>query len=176
MFYAYGAMAQAPVEPASKVSKDFTRYYQAKNPPLTFPDLEFKNALGREMQISDLDGEWVLVNLWASWCPPCIHEMPSLQKLQDKYSEHKFRVVAIALDRQMTPDKLRKVMSRFNIGPVAAFYGDYPTIKAQVDIPGLPTTYLLNPTGQMIGKIVAPIDWESPQVIAFMDELLSVKR
>lgn len=157
-----------------KIVQDFTQYYQSKRPPKPFSDIKFQNVLGRAMQISDLKGDWVLVNFWASWCPPCILEMPSLQALQDKYSNYNFKIVAISLDRGMNPKSLRQIMMRHQFGPVAAYYADWPTTKAQVDIPALPTSYILNPDGQMIGKIVAPIDWTSPQVIAFMNELLEV--
>lgn len=124
------------------------------------------------MTFDDLKGQWMILNLWATWCPPCLVEMPSLQNLQNKYGGQGVKVVAISLDRKMDGKKLRTFLSRKNFGPIAAYYGDGKRAMDLFAMRGLPTTYILEPGGRAIGSIAGDIDWTGEEATAFIESLI----
>lgn len=140
--------------------------------PTDIPNIKFKNIFDSDMSLDDLKGQWIILNIWASWCPPCIKEMPSLQAVQDAYGGQGIKVIGISVDRDMEGDKLRKVMRHYNFGPIAAYYGEWMDIKPVLGIKGLPTTYILSPNGQAIGMVEGDIDWISDDTNAFIESLI----
>lgn len=146
------------------------------DPPFMPHNIRFKNVLGRTMTLDDLKGQWIVLNFWASWCPPCIVEMPSLQALQDTYGGQGVRVVGIGLDRDMNPAKLGQIMQRFNFGPVAAYYGEWPEISAHFDIPTMPSTFILSPSGHVVAKLEGHADWMGDNATSLMEGLIKRKK
>lgn len=140
--------------------------------PKKIDDIEFKTAFDKDMSLDDLKGQWVVLNFWATWCPPCIVEMPSLQLLQDQYGGQGVKVVGISLDRNMNGKKLREFMKKYQFGPIAAYYGDWPIIRNQVEVKALPTTYILSPNGQAIGIYNGEADWVGEDANAFIESLI----
>lgn len=149
-------------------AKQFTLFDEVRN----IPNIEFKTVFNKGVNLDDLKGQWVILNFWATWCPPCIVEMPSLQKLQDIYAGRGVKVVAVSLDRNMNGKKLREFMSSYQFGAISGYYGDWPTIKNQAEIKGLPTTYILSPNGQAIGVYSGDADWVSDDAITFVESLI----
>ena len=140
--------------------------------PEPMPDFPFKTAFDKDMTFDDLKAQWMILNLWATWCPPCLVEMPSLQNLQNKYGGQGVKVVAISLDRKMDGKKLRTFLSRKNFGPIAAYYGDGKRAMDLFAMRGLPTTYILEPGGRAIGSIAGDIDWTGEEATAFIESLI----
>jgi thiol-disulfide isomerase/thioredoxin len=147
------------------------RFVHYKTPEL-MPDFLFKTAFDKDMTFDDLKGQWVILNLWATWCPPCLVEMPSLQELQNKYGGQGVKVVAISLDRKMDGKKLRTFLSHQNFGPIAAYYGDGKAAMELFAMRGLPTTYILEPGGRAIGSISGDVDWIGEDVTTFINNLI----
>ena len=141
--------------------------------PQDIPNIEFKTIFGKDMSLDDLKGEWVIVNFWATWCAPCLVEMPSLQALQDAYGGQGVRVVAISLDRNMTGDKLREFMNDKGFGPVAAYYDATNSVMRSLSLRGLPTSIILSPNGKAIGKFEGDADWVGEDAKAFIASLLA---
>lgn len=142
------------------------------DPPYMPHNIEFTNLLGRQMTLDDLKGQWIVLNFWASWCPPCIVEMPSLQALQDNYSGKGVRVVGIGLDRNMTTETLGQAMNKYNFGPVAAYYGDWLAIRDHFETPSLPTTYILSPSGHVVARLIGHADWMGEKATGLIEELI----
>ncbi len=140
--------------------------------PIPIDNVEFKTVFEKNMSLDDLKGQWVILNLWATWCPPCLVEMPSLQGVEDTYGRQGIKVVAISLDRNMSGKKLREFMNKHQFGPIAAYYGDWTTIKNQLKIKGLPTTYILSPNGQAIGVYSGDAEWMGEDARAFIESLM----
>ena len=155
-----------------QASDDFDQRLVRFDPPLAFKNIEFHTALDKSLSLEDLKGQWIVLNFWASWCPPCVAEMPSLQMLQDSYGNAGVQVIAIGLDRNMDGAKLRHVLSKYNFGPIAAYYGNWPSIKKSFEVEGLPTTYILSPNGQSIAKLSGHADWMDEDVQRFIKNLI----
>ncbi len=110
------------------------------------PDFTFQLLSGESASLSDYAGKVILLNVWATWCPPCVGEMPDLQKLQDQYGED-IQVVAINAgeDAETVQDFVDQSGLTFTIGLDEDFQFPYPAIS-------LPTTYIIDPDG-VIRKI-----------------------
>ena len=141
----------------------FTPYPTAHSLPLS--KVTFENAQGKTMTLADFKGKVVLLNIWATWCPPCVREMPTLDKLQKLLGGKNFQVVPLSVDKG-------------GIYTVKSFYDDNfigslpiyvdPTTHAleTLSILGTPTTILIDKQGKEIARTMGPEDWDQPAVIA----------
>lgn len=121
-------------------------------------DFQVTDTEGKSHRLSDYKGKWVLVNYWATWCPPCLEEIPDLIALHGKKSNN-LVVIGVAMDY-----KNAKQVTDFAEGLLV----DYPIVlgNAQVvsqigPVQGLPTTYLYNPEGKMVAQQVGLITREA---------------
>jgi len=170
----YSVVKNEPVQTLNinpSIQGDFAKRLTMFHTPRDIPNIQFKTVFDKQMSLDDLKGQWVILNLWATWCPPCLVEMPSLQQLQDTYGGQDMKIVAVSLDRNMEGKKLRTFMAKYQFGAIAGYYGDFPTIKGQVEIEGLPTTYIIAPNGQAVGMYQGDTDWVSEDAKVFVDSL-----
>ena len=116
-----------------------------------------KDATGKVHNLDDYKGKWVLVNFWATWCPPCLEEMPDLVALYEGRKD--VMVLGIAMDYRNPKAVLEFADSMFVTYPIVL--GD-KNIAAKIGkVPGLPTTYLFDPTGKQAAFKVGRITRES---------------
>ena len=127
------------------------------------------------MQLADLKGRTLLVNLWATWCVPCRQEMPALDRLQAELGGADFEVVAINVDTRNTEKP--KAWLRENGIRRLAYYADPSGKLLQVlqrsgHVVGLPTTVLVDPEGCEIAVLKGPAEWASPDALALVKAAL----
>jgi thiol-disulfide isomerase/thioredoxin len=122
-----------------------------------FPDLEFVGSEGGSVRLSELKGNVILLNVWATWCGPCKKELPVVQRMYDIYSDRNFVVVAVNVDA----DRKRVVpfMKQFNIS-VPVYYAS-PEDAGPLTAMGIPSTFILAPDRTLIDRAVGySPDWE----------------
>ena len=135
-------------------------------------NLEFQDAGGKPLKISDWKGRVVLINLWATWCAPCRKEMPDLAELQKELGSKDFEVVAISVDRKGVEASsvfLKETGAdslKLYIEPTTAIVNDLQAI-------GLPATVLIDRQGNEIGRLLGPADWASPEAKALIKAALA---
>lgn len=139
--------------------------------PITISDLAFKDETGADMTFADFKGRTVLLNLWATWCAPCRHEMPALDRLQGKLGSDTFKVVAVNIDTG-NPEKPKKFMRDIkaeNLSYYAdATMGVFNTLKSRGRAYGMPTTMLVDRHGCEIGTMAGPAEWDSEDAVALI--------
>ena len=116
----------------------------------TFPDLEFAGAEGGAVRLSQLKGNVVLVNVWATWCGPCRLELPVVQRMYDRYSDRNFVVVAVNIDADRK--RIEPFMKRYNIS-LPIYYAS-PEDAGQMTALGIPSTFLIGPDRTLLDNQV----------------------
>jgi thiol-disulfide isomerase/thioredoxin len=149
---------------------EMAKLHVETNGPLE-PSTPFVDAQGKVMHLADLKAPVVVVNLWATWCPPCVREMPTLASLQAAYPG-RIIVAPISVDREELRERAR------------AFIGDHPPLPfyqdAKLALPfaispaaeGFPTTIIYGRDGRERARLSGPADWNSPDARAVIDALL----
>jgi peroxiredoxin len=134
------------------------------------PDFLLKDIGGRDVSLADFSGKLVVLNFWATWCPPCREEMPSMQKLYRTMQGRPFEMLAVSIDDD--PKRVERFRSTMDYTfpilmdqnqEVAALYGTT----------GVPETFLIGPDGTILYKVIGPLDWEDPKNLAVIEEILS---
>ena len=115
-----------------------------------FLDLEFAGEEGGTVRLSQLKGNVVLLNVWATWCGPCKMELPIVQRMYDRYSDRNFVVLAVNVDADRK--RVEPFLKRFNISlPV---YSAAPEDVAQMTAMGIPSTFIIGPDRTLIDMAV----------------------
>lgn len=144
--------------------------------PAPAPELAFKAPDGRDLTLADFRGKVVLLNLWATWCAPCRHEMPALDRLQETLGGPGFEVVAVNIDTR-NPDRARTWLAETGIRHMAN-YTDH-SAKIFQDLRkvgrafGMPTTLVIDAKGCELGHLAGPAEWASEDALALVRAALS---
>jgi peroxiredoxin len=139
-------------------------------PGLEMPNFTFPDINGREVSLSDHRGKVVLVNVWATWCPPCRQEMPSMQSLYEKFKGENFEILAVSIDsegREAVAPFMRKMYLTF---PALLDRGE--TMRSLYGITGVPESFIVDKQGILVEKIIGPINWATPEVFFFFKDLI----
>jgi peroxiredoxin len=134
-------------------------------PDFTFPDLN-----GRNISLSDYKGKVVLINIWATWCPPCVYEMPSMEKLYKEFKGENFEILAVSIDtggKDIVAPFIKKYKLTF-----PALIDPKGTIKTLYGVTGVPESYIIDKQGIIIEKIIGGRDWAAPEIFRFFNSLI----
>jgi thiol-disulfide isomerase/thioredoxin len=125
---------------------------------------------GSLLKLSDLKGKVVLLNFWATWCPPCREEIPSMMKLDKSMAGKPFQMVAVSVDEGGKP----AVDSFFKeSGFILPAYLDMDGKASKAyGITGVPESFVINREGILIKKIIGGLAWDSPEVVSFLEGLM----
>jgi peroxiredoxin len=134
-------------------------------PNFTFPGLDGKNT-----SLSDYKGKVVLVNIWATWCPPCVEEMPSMQKLYNEFNGKNFEILAVSIDAAGV-DAVAPFMKKYKLS-FPALMDPKGTIKSKYGVTGVPESFIIDKQGILVGKIIGPRDWAAQEIFGFFQDLI----
>ncbi|UOQ78908.1 TlpA family protein disulfide reductase [Hymenobacter sp. 5516J-16] len=127
---------------------------------------------GKPANLRDLQGKVLLVNLWASWCPPCVAEMPGLQKLYNQVDKRKVAFVMISFDQN--PEKARRLMARK--GYTFSAYFPAAPLPPAFESESIPTTIIVGPDGQIAARHEGMADYDTPEFRAALEKLAGSAR
>ncbi len=110
------------------------------------PDFTLKTIDGKEIRLSDLKGKVVLINFWATWCPPCQREMPLFERVYRKYKDRGFEILAISTDAEVS--KVKEFIKEYKLSfPVLMDNGE---VSSLYGVQGLPTSFLIDREGKIV--------------------------
>lgn len=127
----------------------------------------FTDESGAEVGLAALKGQVVLMNFWATWCLPCLTEMPSLDRLQAKLGSPGFRVVAVSGDSE-GPDIVAPFIAENGLEALPILYDPGLRAARELGVRNLPTTILIGANGAELGRAEGPLEWDSPQMVALL--------
>jgi cytochrome c biogenesis protein CcmG, thiol:disulfide interchange protein DsbE len=136
----------------------------------TAPNFKVTTEDGKTVTRADFGGKLLVLNFWASWCPPCITETPSLEQFAERFKNQGVVVLGISQDRK--EDRYRAFLKRFGVtfetarDPSADIAASYGTLQ-------IPETYLIAPNGKVIEKVISNQDWMDPEFLARVRQMLA---
>ena len=134
------------------------------------PDTIFKDPDGGETSLAEFAGAPVLVNLWATWCAPCVKELPTLDKLaRARAADGKLAVIAVSQD--MAPQtSVAAFLDKLGLDLLGAFHDDKMALSAALGVQVMPTTILFDAQGREIWRYIGDLDWSGPEAAKLVDE------
>lgn len=137
---------------------------------LPAPDFTLPGLNGELISLSDFKGNVVLVNIWATWCPPCVYEMPSMEKLHQQFKQEKFKILAVSIDTSAA-GAVAPFMKNHNLN-FQALIDPAGTILTTYGVNSIPQSFIVDKQGHLIKKIIGPIDWATPEMFGFFRDLV----
>lgn len=133
------------------------------------PDFSIRAENGRIITARDFGGKLLILNFWASWCPPCVSEAPSLEQLQRQFGSQGLVVLGVSQDT--SEDAYRQFLDHFQITFPTARQPD-ETIKNRYGTIQIPESYLIDQNGKVIEKVVSEVNWTSEPMVQYVRSLL----
>ena len=141
-------------------------------PPRPAPDAPFLEDGTAPRTLADFRGKGVVLNLWATWCVPCVLEMPSLDRLQAELADE--GIVVLALSEDMGgADRVERFYGRRGIANLAVHIDKQGRMFNALGAQGLPTTVLVDARGREVGRVLGPLEWDEPEAIDFVRACLA---
>jgi peroxiredoxin len=139
------------------------------------PDVKFAGPKGTILSLKDFEGKHLILNIWATWCSPCIEELPRLQNLQQHYLGKDWNVIAVSIDSRKDIEKLIAFIDRYQLGRVAQYHDIQADLQKSLPLEKLPVTYIINKRGRIHYQIYGSAVWDAPDIIEFLDYVAKVK-
>lgn len=150
------------------------RNFRAAIPPKPVPKVGFVDGRGLERTLADYRGRGIVLNFWATWCVPCVREMPQLDRLNTAIRKYAIDVLTISEDRSGEA-LIRKFFQINGLKSLPQLRDPTGRLMRRLAVEGLPTTILIDPQGREVGRVVGPAEWDKPEVADFLRRLLAPK-
>lgn len=132
-------------------------------PDFTLPKLE-----GGDVSLKDYRGRVVVLNFWATWCPPCVEEMPSLVAFAGQMEPTGVAVLGVSVDHDV--EALRQFVARYNVGfTIARDIGQ--RVSSRYGTSMYPETYIIDKDGKISEKLVGPVNWQDPRTLSLVQSV-----
>ena len=145
--------------------------FAMRDTPKATPDLSFADVNGKPLSLQDFRGKFVLLNLWATWCPPCRKELPSMERLQDELGGAEFQVLMLSTDTGRET-AVRQLFDELALDDSGIFIDATGSATRDLGVFGMPTTLLLDGDGNEIGRKIGPAEWDNAAALSFFRGLI----
>jgi thiol-disulfide isomerase/thioredoxin len=135
--------------------------------PLPVPAYELQEITGKKTSLKSLASKVVVVNIWATWCGPCVKELPSLDNLQQTVKKKGVKVIGVAQDRA-GEEVVPKFIDKLKLTKITILLDSRSEMMRAHKLTGLPTTLFLDQSGNEVARLTGAIDWSSEDVVRFV--------
>jgi peroxiredoxin len=140
--------------------------------PIAAEDFELASLAGAQVKLSDYRGKVVFLNFWATWCPPCRGEMPSMQRLYQKLADRGLEILAV--DLQEPKDTVRTFVKDKSL-TFTVLLDDSGAVGGAWGAQSIPTTYLIDRAGGILARSVGGREWDTADMVALFEAILAVE-
>jgi thiol-disulfide isomerase/thioredoxin len=156
---------ERPMLAQASSSDETTGQFTRLPTPRPAPAFFFRTLDSQPATLAAFRGHVLLVNLWATWCGPCVAEMPSLLRLQAKLPQ--LSIIAISEDRQGA-GVVRDFIAKHRLAHLAIFLDPETSAGDAFGVTGLPTSFLIDADGEILGKLEGAADWDAPDMLGLL--------
>ncbi len=142
--------------------------YEAFPEPIETSDVTVLTKDGGKTTLEQFKGKFVVLNFWATWCGPCIRELPSLERLDAALPDDKAQVVLVSQDRGGFK-QTERFLNKLNVNFPDNFVDERLKFSRSIGVVSLPTTILIAPSGKEVGRLVGTAEWDSPEALALVN-------
>ncbi len=161
----------AAADPAPPLRGAFGENFTLLDPPVPAPPDAFTDLAGNPVRLADFEGRVVLLNFWATWCAPCVREMPALDRLQAALGDRGLAVVAVSIDRGAKV--IPPFAKRLGLARLGLYHDPEGALFQAFGVTGLPATFLIGRQGQIVGAYPGPAEWDGPEPRALIEHYLN---
>jgi thiol-disulfide isomerase/thioredoxin len=159
-----GSASGAPANPAPP------KGFEQLQDRFLAPKTPFGDEYGTSTTIDAFKGKIVILNFWATWCAPCIKEMPSLERLAARLSAEKFAVIAVSQDKGGA-SIAKPFLDRIGVRSLPLYVDPNGRLSRDLSVRGLPTTVVIAGDGTVVGKLEGAAEWDANDVVAYLISL-----
>ncbi|HIJ43413.1 MAG: TlpA disulfide reductase family protein [Rhodospirillales bacterium] len=170
----YPRLASIESEKCVPAANTFAKFFPTQPPKPVLGEAFFDGG-GNELTLADYRSKGVVLNFWATWCYPCVLEMPALDRLRAKISGGGVEVLTVSLNRGGTAD-VEKFYRKNRIVNLPVLIDRGNALTNGLGVTGLPTTVLIDAEGKEIGRVVGAAEWDQPKIVAFVRGCLAPAR
>lgn len=134
------------------------------------PEISVLDMGGEELTLASLKGKVVLLNFWATWCPPCREEIPSMMKLNSFMEGKPFQMVCVSVD-EGGPQAVKSFFTSSGYSLPAVFDSSGQSARTY-GVTGVPETFVIDKNGIIVKRVIGGLDWAAPDVIAYLENLM----
>jgi len=167
-----GPRIESTVELPRSFEREFSNV-QTKRRLEPLVPIDFVGPEGGFASWDDFKGEYLLVNFWATWCPPCVVELPSLDKLAKRFDGKGLNVIAISIDSMRSHEDIKLFLENRGIGEFAMYFDQNQEIQNKIYMRGIPTSILLDPQGNILNIFEGDARWNASSAIEFFEKVIN---
>jgi len=150
--------------PLASGASEWPSPLEATDPAAEVPDIQFNGEAGQIINLSSLRGKVVILNIWATWCGPCVKEMPALDGLATYAEALGLAIIPLSVDRGGAA-QVRDFYSRTGIKNLAVYTDMNKDVARHLRPRGLPLTLILDRQGREVARVYGPVEWTSEPVL-----------
>ncbi len=165
------AAATGPRKPRAQELKDLSAALKLADPPVAAPDIVFVDADGGQHRLSEFRGHGMVINLWATWCVPCVAEMPSLASLSQTLAPADIAVLPLSSDRGGA-QAVEAFFRKHAIAGLPVLLDPQGAAARAFGAEGIPTSVIIDKAGRERARLEGSADWSTPDAAAAVRKLV----
>ncbi|QDE33119.1 TlpA family protein disulfide reductase [Shewanella polaris] len=139
--------------------------------PQPFPValVDFTDLVGESVNFEQYKGKVVVVNLWATWCPPCVRELPALHRLNQTLNAEQFALVPISIDAEAAKI-VQPFLADLGLSAFNSYFDPHQQLRDVFPLDTIPATFILNEQGELVAYVRSYVDWDDENAITFLSQ------